>query len=190
MSQYTLEVRQIDENGVDIFEGWTYPIFDEAYRAVLNQKILEHFYFREIGVETVGRFIFNVRVRMNEIMPTINKLYTSEALPQRILDNYDVTEIYSRDTTNVGTAGAKKLFSDTPNGRLNLTEVDNGKWIREINDDTANNSDTGTENWTRTMSGNIGIQTDADSIIKYRASLLNCDQVVFDGLSDLFMLVY
>ena len=71
MSKYTTEVRFICEHfaGFDNSQGFTkvdeiiekarhsifekYPIFDENYRSVLENKILKHFYTREIGSETV-----------------------------------------------------------------------------------------------------------------------------------------
>lgn len=40
------------------------------------------------------------------------------------------------------------------------------------------------------MSGNIGIQTDADSIIKYFSSLRKIEIEIFTECNDLFMEVY
>lgn len=57
-----------------------YPIFNEQYRSQLNQKIIDHFYFREIGSETPDRFNFYLERKMNEIMPYYNQLYESEML--------------------------------------------------------------------------------------------------------------
>lgn len=72
MSKYTTELRWIIEQTLDdrglthIESNWPttyetiglndYPIFDEAYRNTLNNKIIRHYYTREIGAETVGRF--------------------------------------------------------------------------------------------------------------------------------------
>jgi hypothetical protein len=47
-----------------------------------------------------------------------------------------------------------------------------------------------TENWTRTMEGNIGVQTDADAIIKYWQSLRQIELEIFKQCDDLFMGVY
>jgi len=46
-----------------------YPIFDEEYRVGLNKKIIDHFWNREIGHESVDQFKFNLKRRMNEVMP-------------------------------------------------------------------------------------------------------------------------
>lgn len=60
--------------------NFDYPIYDEAYRPVLENKIINHFYFREIGAETVGQFQFMLARTMNEIMPVYNGLYQSAAM--------------------------------------------------------------------------------------------------------------
>jgi hypothetical protein len=70
MSKYTTELRFIVEQGLqsrladNIEANWPliysdiglddYPIFQEAYRETLNNKIIRHYYTREIGAETVG----------------------------------------------------------------------------------------------------------------------------------------
>lgn len=94
MSKYTTEIRYICEHlcGLDESKGYndvdtiiaqsrakifnfTYPIFDETYRSVLETKILKHFYTREIGEETVGLWKLRLNRKLNEIMPYYNKLY-------------------------------------------------------------------------------------------------------------------
>lgn len=54
-----------------------YPIFDETYRAYLNERIIAHFAMREIGVETPKLFTFYVRRTMWEQMPYFNQRYES-----------------------------------------------------------------------------------------------------------------
>lgn len=56
-----------------------YPIFDASYRTALNDKIIDHFYFREIGFETAAQFAWYMRRTMNEIMPKYNALYRAQA---------------------------------------------------------------------------------------------------------------
>jgi len=53
MAKYTTQIRSIVESGYPIFD-FEYPIFDPAYKGVLEKKILDWYYFREIGFETVG----------------------------------------------------------------------------------------------------------------------------------------
>lgn len=52
-----------------------YPIFDEDYRAVLNQRIYDHFAYREIAADTPQLFVFYLNRRMRENMPAYNAVY-------------------------------------------------------------------------------------------------------------------
>ena len=218
MAIYTMELRTIVENDINIFD-FNYPIFDEKYRKILEERIISAYYFREIGFETVGRFLHYLKLKMNLIMPYYNKMYESDLMEQRILDNYDVTETYKRKVTSDGTTQATltskgdstsnsnneqlMLNSDTPAGRVDITtndyvsNIDKNKGTNsgtvksngtETNNATSKNTDN--EEWVRTMQGNIGIQTDADAILKYRETLLKIDEMVINELQDLFMQVY
>ena len=176
MSQYTLEIRELIENDVEIFD-FEYPLFDPLYKEGLEKKIIDHYFFREIGCETAGRFIFNLRVKMNEIMPIYNKMYEVLNLTQRVLDNYDVTETYTSADTH--------LFSDTPQGRIAITDSTGGASTGFVTDITEDKN-----SWTRTMVGNIGIQTDANAVTQYIEALKNVDMMIINDLNILFMGVY
>lgn len=73
-----------------------YPIFDESYRAQLNDKIIKHFYFREIGFETLAQFRWYMARTMNENMPYFNQLYESLNLIDDPITNqkYTWSEVY------------------------------------------------------------------------------------------------
>ena len=57
-----------------------YPIFDEAYRQTLNDKIIRRYFMYEIGAYTAGLFRMFVRDAMFMIMPYYNQMYESLAL--------------------------------------------------------------------------------------------------------------
>ena len=73
-----------------------YPIFDENYRHILNDKIIRHFYFREIGFETAAQFAFFLRRTMHEHMPYFNQLYNSLNIIEDPITNrkYSWSETY------------------------------------------------------------------------------------------------
>lgn len=79
MAEYTIELKDLLSMGYEL-NLKNYPIFSEDYRSYLNNKIIEHFYFREIGQETPDRFNFFLGRTMNEIMPYYNQLYKSELI--------------------------------------------------------------------------------------------------------------
>lgn len=194
MANYTIELRTILENNVNIFD-FNYPIFDESYRATLEENFINHFYYREIGFETISRFKHHLKTELNILMPYYNKLYMSQGLEQRILDNYDVTETFERNVTGSKTGvnenSNKQLFSDTGRKRVDINDIDYVSTInKETNNTTSNVNDENNERWSRTMKGNIGVQTDADAIMKYENSLKNVDLLLFEELEKLFMQIF
>lgn len=186
MSKYTTEVRFICETayGLDESRGYasvndiingaigkvfdfSFPIFDEAYRGVLERKILKHFYTREIGEETVGLWKLRLDTRLNEIMPYYNKLYESELLEFNPLYTHNLIRKHdgtsnneSSETVNStnhsvinssgsGTNNGKSTdkYSETPQGAL--TNVENGTYLTEariIEDESSSSSNTHNEN--------------------------------------------
>ena len=193
MALYTMELREIVKN-CNIFD-FNYPIWKEEYRADFETKFINHFYFREIGVETIARFKHNLKEQLNLIMPYYNKMYYSQSLEQRILDNYDVTETFEK-TGTTGKTGSfdstnKELYSDTGRKRVDINDID---YVSNINKMVGNNQSTSkednTEKWTRKMQGNIGVATDADAVSSYEKALKNIDLLVFNELEILFMQVF
>ncbi len=151
MSKYTTELRFICETNAGLVESegynsindilercrenifnFDFPIFDEAYRPVIEKKILKHYYTREIATETVGLWKHYLDMRLNEIMPYYNKLYETELL--HFNPFYDV-DLFTE-------ANKKGLHSGSENGTSNTSthETNNTNTIAKS---TAN--ETGTE---------------------------------------------
>lgn len=194
MEQTTLTLGDIIENDVNIFD-FDYPFYSETYRKTFEQHFIDHFYFDEIGQETVSRFKQRLKIKFNLIMPYWNKIFLADALEQRILDNYDVTETYTRNVLNNTNATNenvnKNLASDTPTTKVDFNQVDFfSSIVKDIGSNTSNVKGDSKENWTRKMQGNIGVQTDADAIIKYWQSLRQIEIEIFNQCDDLFMGVY
>jgi len=189
-----MELSEILQNNVNIFD-FDYPIFNENYRKTFEENFKNYFMFREIGVETVARFKHNLKTQLNILMPLYNKMYVSQNLEQRILDNYDVTETFTRDIsankTGENNTNNKQLFSDTGRKRVDINDIDYVSNInKEINNATTRVNDINKETWTRKMQGNIGIQTDAIAVKAYEDSLKNIDMLIFEELDNLFMQVF
>lgn len=197
MSKYTTEVRFICETASGLVEskGYTevdtiitnaipkifnfsFPIFDEKYRTILEKKILKHFYTREICEETVGLWKLRLDTKLNEIMPYYNKLYKSELLEFNPLYTSNLTRTKktdydsNRNTSNNGTVKSTSenngsdtitnsnvnidLFSDTPQGAL--TGIENETYLtnaRKTTDSGKSSSST-----TNSITGNV---TNSDS---------------------------
>lgn len=165
MSKYTTELRWVIENGYDLQLN-EYPIFDENYRQKLNQKIINHYYFREIGFETVGLFRFYLKQTMNEIMPYYNQLYESALLEIDPFNTINFTETLTRtkigndtknfnEDTTVNSNGNsnsnstkntnfKDVESDTPQGMLSIGNIEGELYASYAriskNEDTTNST--------------------------------------------------
>ncbi|MGL5718736.1 MAG: hypothetical protein ACRCXT_21080 [Paraclostridium sp.] len=227
MAHYTLTLQQLINGNIEIFD-FDYPMFKEEYKPTFEQLFKDYFMVEEIAHETVALFKHRLKLKLNLIMPYYNKLYESQELEQRILDNYDVTEEIKRiltgdssrevtggstrelngNTTSTSTSNEKRLYKDAPKTRIdidkfdtvtNLTKNEDSSSVTNNNVDSENTSNNtnevansnNIENFTRTMKGNIGVQTDADAIIKYWASLRNVTLEIFENeLTELFMGVF
>lgn len=113
---FTVELGSLVENGFDLGLD-KYPIFDEEYRAPLNAKIVEHFFFREIGQETPALFRRFLNRKMNEIMPFYNQLYKSALLDFDPFSNYDMRT----EGSTTGTSDQSRDYSRTENTNTKAT---------------------------------------------------------------------
>lgn len=150
MSKYTTELRSICEQyaGYDseqdsssvntviekalpkLFD-FTFPIYDENYRNVLETKIVKHFYTREIGYETVGRWKLALDERLNLIMPYYNERYKSTLFEFNPMYDVDLTTDHSKgnegksENTNTGTSDANndRKYNRSDKYERNLTST-------------------------------------------------------------------
>ena len=155
MSKYTTEVRFICETyagldesadymGIDevldksrgkVFD-FDFPIFDENYRNVLEDKILKHYYTREIGAETIGLWKLWLNARMNEIMPYYNQLYASEVIKFNPMYDVDLTTTHQQ--------------TDNRNDNMTESELKVGSRDTDFSSHDSGSSSNHTENETNT----------------------------------------
>lgn len=149
---FTVTVGSLIENGYDLGLK-SYPIFDEAYRDVLNNKILQHYWFREIGFETPALFKNRLNVRMNEIMPYYNELYATANIKYDPFNNYDLTSdgnetsVHSEDhdskrSENSSTSSDAKAKSNSENKSRALVSTTPQTQLSGREDYATNVSDT------------------------------------------------
>lgn len=204
-SKVTLELRDLVENGVKIWD-FDYPSYYKGeQKKAFEQKVIDHYLFRQIGQETVGRFLHYFRSKIREIMPYYIQLYESVDLYKSIedpLESYNLTEEYTRDTSNTGktkssgstTDKREERFSNTPQGSID--NIDKYMTEATVNDDSTESSadseseNTGSETYRLTRRGNIGVQPLGQELKVLRDSFLNIDMMIIDELKDLFLKVY
>lgn len=184
-----------------------YPIFDENYRSILNGKIIDEYYNREIGTETIDNFRLVLRRKMQQVMPYYNKLYESESFDYDALSTMDIHSVTESNIDSVESAsannetltetnsGARAVNSQTPQTMLaamgdyatgatdtnSKSEVNNtGETTTETNSDTNTNSD-------NRVTGFQGVASEL--VARWRNAQINIDTMVLDQLQDCFMLV-
>lgn len=137
---FRLANQVIAEQAPKVF-GTNWPIFDEGYRAVLENKILTHYYMREIGFETVPLWMFKLQAKMNELMPYYNEIYKSAL--------YDFNPLWDTDYTRKHEGEKKDSKQETGNTERNGSTNYSGESTNngEHSDENSSTS-TGTENHT------------------------------------------
>lgn len=185
-----------------------YEIYDENYRPRLNGLIIDHYWNREIGLETIEMFQLAVRRRMNEAMPVINKLYESLAIEFSPLSTVDLvtdstTENDVTNTTNASNetntstaSGSRTVLMDTPQQRL----AGDKDYASGATDNTGTGTSSGTvaEETTATSDGETVVNSRtsgyqgvaSDLLTRYRQALINPDLMVIDQLTDCFMSIW
>lgn len=202
MSKYTTTIKNLIDNNFN-FGLQDYPIFNESYREKLNNNILNHYYENEIGQETAGLFKFFLNQRMNEIMPYYNTLYqTQETTLTDLFNNVNLTESSNRENINNTNSSSssnsnnKNLFQDTPQGKLDFTELENQNWAtnytmnKGIINDNSSSSGNNKEDFTKTIKGNNGNKYKIEILENVKNNLMNIDLMIINDLNDLFMQIF
>lgn len=185
-----------------------YPLFDEAYRDHLDGIIIDHFWNREIGVESISMFQFFMRRKMNEIMPFYNKLYNSEKIAFDPLSTVNLSTINnatsnqaSDSTSNSVTESTNSSDSRSVSSNMPQTMLSGSADYATAASDVKGDSDvqaSGTESAATTVdntqasdSTTTGYQGSASALLAaYRDTLLNIDMMIVRDLEELFMLVW
>lgn len=180
----TMELRHVVKD-CDIFDRCDpFPIWDEDHRGELEKKIIEHYYFRQIGFETVGRFKFMLNVRLREIMPKMIKLYETTLFKYNPIENYNMEERGKDSRTASGDTVGK--YADTPGGKLD--GLLDGKYL--TNATHTSDKTEGTEDHSFSRKGNIGVTSTQQLIEQERKLIIDLDMKIILSLHDLFMGVH
>lgn len=126
MATFTMTLQEIRENNpAEDFGLNSYPIFDEKYRAGLNQKIFDQYANREIGAETVQEFRKWMKRKMSQIMPYYNQMYLSERLRIDPLNTVNMSTVV--DSTGDSTANGVMSGTSTSTGTSDQTTTAESK---------------------------------------------------------------
>ena len=228
MATYTVELRKLcDLYGREEIENWfkDYKIEDYLTPAQIEQiekfgvwskdhlarKIVDHYYMREIGLETPELFKHYAKVYMQEIMERqFPKIY-SNFLEYDPLSNVDFTETYTREiegssegtsaSNSKNNATGQNINNDTPQTRITRQDLSSGAYASNVNQsDTSSNiqdetnaqsSSNTIEKFTRHEEGDNGVIITNQRLVKeYREIIVAIDEEIINELSKLFMGIY
>lgn len=214
MAEYTMELRAMAHNN-NVFT-FDYDFYDEDLKPKFEQTFIEHYFFEEIGFETIDKFKYRLRARLNEIMPYYKQLYATELASKEVnfLLNKDLKETFIREIDNLNTTTSNVdsnsnsilnstgtgINSDTPEGSINDIEKYMSNASKSDNTDTSEMNGTskadstsegkGKEKTELLSQGNIGITSSGSLLEDWRKVLININQLIINECQDLFMLVY
>ena len=177
----------------------------------LAKKIVDHYYMREIGFETIGLFVHYSKVTMQELMEEYLPLIYSSAIEYDPLVNIDYTESFSRNeniensgnsnSTSSSSASSLGVNSDTPQGQINKQAILQGQYASstganenetQVNSDSENTNTSNTlESYSKRIKGNSGsLSTSQKLIEQYRNNIRAIDREIINKLNKLFMGLY
>lgn len=128
-SKLTVELGDLVKSGFDPF-NFDYPSYytgDE--KTAFEQKIIDHYYFRQIGQETPERFRHYLKCKMREIMPYYIQRYESVAIMAagiasgeiNPLENYSMIEEGTTEDASTATRTGTGTTESTGSGNTSVT---------------------------------------------------------------------
>lgn len=224
MSKYTIELRKIIEyEGRETVENYfkDYCVYNyltqEQYETILNtniwskdrlaSKIVDHYYMREIGYETIGLFKHYAKVYMQEIMERYLPLIYSNSIIYDPLVNVNYEESFTRNIVGNGesesnsnnNASGLSVNSETPQGQISKSEILEGKYASNTGasetesniHDSSNTRSNTDETYSKKVKGNSGVSATSQKMIQqFRDNIRSIDEEIINELDKLFMGLY
>lgn len=188
--------------------NFDFPIYSESYRTEFEEKLIRHFYFHEINITSIGSWKFQLREKLNLIMPVYNKMYEAVAIKYDPLIDTQMHETYTRNNnltsdsstngnvTQKDTSNNSQVYSDLPQTTLhggdyatNSTQNEGTANSTQNASQTANATSNNKETYEHDNTG-FSSRSQQALLMEYYESLRNVDEMVFNELRELFMLIY
>ena len=215
-SKYTLQLYYIyKDKCYDLFDQ-PYNLYNNELKPYFEEKFFQHFMFHEIGFDNINIFKQHLIATLNDIYPKYKQLYETEIRCQNIdfMLNKDLKESYTRilngesvgnsqatsTSNNNSTSNDLSIANDTPQNKIDdldkyMTSASKSNSSSTNNstsnaNNSVNNKTNNTEEYELISQGNIGITSSAELLEKWRAVLINIDEMIFKELENLFLFVY
>lgn len=224
MAQFTIELRELTSTfGRDEVKAWfsDYQLSDyltaEEIRTIeekgvwskdqLAERIVNHFYLREICTDSPGSFQLFAKDLMNELMETYAPMIYSSSIKYDPLVNVNYSESFDRTSSNNANTNSTSnnnssglsVSSDTPQGRINKSAILEGNYASSTtanenennSTDSSNSTGNGEEHYVKTTKGNSGVSATSQAMIKqYREVIRAINTEIVYALEPLFIGLY
>lgn len=215
-SKYTLQLYYIySDKSYNLFDQ-PYNLYNNALKPYFEEKFFQHFMFHEIGFDNINIFKQHLIATLNDIYPKYKQLYETEIRCQNIdfMLNKDLKESYIRKlngetngnsqatsiSNNNSSSNDLSIANDTPQNKIDdldkyMTSASKSNSSSTNNsssnaNNTVKNITNNTEEYELISQGNIGVTSSAELLEKWRAVLINIDEMIFKELENLFLFVY
>lgn len=205
MATFTITMRELFRDGFDF--GLTaddYPIMNEILRGVkndegqwdytkvddvdkigqtfygLNRKIIDHYFYNEIGQESPDMFRMLLNERMRMIMPFYNQMLYSATITFDPFSTLDTTHENTSTGNQDTKAKSRTVSGNTPQVALS----GNGDYASSFSDANSQSDSTTDATSTTRLRGSQGHT--AALLMQWRRSFLNIEAAIVQDLSDLF----
>lgn len=136
LGRNTVTIFELLENNIDLGLK-DYAIFNEEYRPILNNAIIQAYKFREIGFINPAIFIDRLNYRMDLIMRNkYNALYEAKMTDFNPLFNVDMTETFSHEINNNSSVNVES--ESNSNSNSNSTSNSTATDTNNSNSDSLN----------------------------------------------------
>lgn len=218
MAKYTYELREVISTfGEDEVKSWFSDyqlsdyLSDEQIKVIqekgvwskdqLANRILDHYYTREIGTDAIGQFRLFIRDKLREVMETYAPILYSTSINFDPISNMNYTETYkgttgmTSNTSSRSDSSGLSIASDTPQGEISKSEILNGKYASSTSanesegSSSGNSTSDGTEDYVKNIKGNNG-QNVSKLLTEYRRAIRAVNTEIVYALEPLFMGIY
>lgn len=223
MGTFTIPLKQVIEltggttevnaDGIRVMNGGNiglshYRTHVTAHKMILDGLIIDHYWNREIGQESVDMFQLAMRRKMNEIMPYYNQLYASELLKFDPLHTINIHTLASGTEDQAVSVDSDAVSDSTQTSKSRTVSSELPQTMLAGNADyatsgaDANSESTGTttgveskesESVTERVNDTqvTGYQAyPANLLQQFRATFLNIDMMIVNELDSLFMQIW
>lgn len=206
MSTFTITLKRAMELDPEIESKIlaNYPLFDEGYREHLNEMIVDQFFNREIGQESISMFKLALKRKLAQKMPLYNQHYELSRVKfdplhtmsiKSVASGENVTDTQAEsDNTSTSDAASRGVNQDFPQQAL-AGDMDYASSAQDQTSKTTAAATAAEKAKSKTQDNNLSETTGqhghgAVLIYQYRQTLVNVDEMVLEELDSIFMQVW